>query len=256
MKITKRSKYIGALSCMTSSLLVAYFILEKISIKDVGHIPKELYQTSPPTTPTVVFTVGLSGSGKSTWADDATKYGWAKVDSDELTFNAVKAMRLNNEISPLLGHVPNEMNSENLFALRDMGYRKTEALVNTYLKKKKSFIFDSLGFNWIRLPIERKAKEMGFDVWYLVFQSSDLRINRYYLLLRESKGGFASGTTRPLQEKCEFLLRMLEGQKKHLQDFLDKIEDKELVKADKIFFTLIEDLREKNLIVDSCTPFD
>lgn len=202
--------------------------------------------------PTAIITIGMSGSGKSTWSQVGEVNGWKVIDSDQLNSEIIKQMRITGQIAPELGMVPDETSSYHLYALREKGIVKARTKLEEYISMKQSFIFDSLGLNSERSKLTEKLKDRGYKIWYLVFESEDISINRYNLFLRESSGGFASFKGLPIDQRCLALNRMLNQQNLELNTVINASKQNQFRSVDKVIFATVKDLRGSGVTLDPC----
>jgi len=202
--------------------------------------------------PTAIITIGMSGSGKSTWSLVGEKYGWKVIDSDQLNTEIIKQMRITGQIAPELGVIPDETSSYHLYALREKGIIKARTKLEEYFSMKQSFIFDSLGLNSERSKLTEKLKDRGYKIWYLVFESEDISVNRYNLFLRESIGGFASFKGLPINQRCLALNRMLNQQNLELNKVINAFKQNQFRSVDRVFFATVKDLRGSGATLDPC----
>lgn len=214
--------------------------------------PEAFFEENKIIEPTAIISIGMSGSGKSTWSEVGEQYGWKIVDSDRLNYEILKQMRMNQQIAPELSAVPDETNSYHLYALRNKGISQSKIELDGYILGKQSFIFDSLGLNNDRNKLTAKLRENGYKIWYLVFKSDDISYNRNNLFIRESKGGFASFKELPVKERCTALNRMLNQQMHELTKVVENFKPDKLMPDEKWFFVQVKDLRDSGIILDPC----
>jgi predicted kinase len=148
--------------------------------------------------PRFVMTIGMIGSGKSSWVRAAADQGWTIVSADQIRVNQLRKMRAENrklEIQPHYWVTPEPQNAAHVFAesLRVWAYDRAVVLLQEAMDKRLPIIWDATNLGFHRVPKMFQAREAKYFVEGLIFETSDLRINERNLALRAQSGGLAIG---------------------------------------------------------------
>jgi hypothetical protein len=222
-------------------VVAALFLLPKKPALEAT--PEAFFRAHPITRPTVLLTIGLSGSGKTFWSRVGVKAGWEHIEIDGVIEEEVNAVIARGEVVPEIGAVPEKGNSEHFFLLRKRGHDAAYRRADEFLVAGKSFIWDTIGLNHLRDGMMERARQAGWRVWWLVFEPGDWKLNRFNLFLREHRGGMASFKEQSLPERCRRLDRMLADQREKLAALLKEARGDKRRGPDEMFFTRVPDLR-------------
>lgn len=203
--------------------------------------------------PVILFIMGLSGSGKSHWGRLSTNFGWQAIDVDKNTEHEIIGLSKKGEVAPEIGTVPDVTNSSHFYALRQRGHDLSFAQANQYINDRKSFVWDAVGFGKLHKLIADKMTGSGYQTWWLIFKPETWERNRLNLFLRESQGGLASFKSNPLEKRCRRLSKMLQEQKKAIEDGVNNPMKYGLAAPDQMFWAVVPDLRDRLPSGDPCS---
>jgi len=237
------------LNVMKSSVAILIAIFLSAAVPAIGTEPRA-FQESPesffghrPLRPTLLVTIGLSGTGKTFWSEIGQAAGWEHIEVDAVIAKEV-SRGTSQEVAAL--------ESKSL-QLRLFGQSTALGQANALLNEKRSFIWDSLGLDQTREEVTKKAKSKGFEVWWLVFQPEDWRVARGNILYREYKNGSRKSAS---SGRCSHLARLLKDQSDQLEKLLAEIRKTPSRGPDRIFFARVPDLRAQLPGGDPCVGTD
>ncbi len=126
-----------------------------------------------------VFTIGISGSGKSHWADIAAAQNWKLLQSDTLRVEWLKEAQLKGEELVLAGNLsmPNPRDTTHIFCseLRDK-VMDLDFLVSQ-VNPDQAVVFDITNLTLQRVPFMQQMLARGYDVEALVFEPNSLDVH-------------------------------------------------------------------------------
>jgi len=138
-----------------------------------------------------VFTIGISGSGKSHWSQVAEDLGWKVINADAIRVDYLKEKRARG-LPITVDGVVCEADPENL---RHIFSPELRALTTNpefyfrFLESSKNIVFDITNLTYSRVPLMSQASNVGFFVEALIFRPQDIKIHLSNLQKRSlSKG--------------------------------------------------------------------
>jgi hypothetical protein len=157
--------------------------------------PKDIFSShlDPRGRPRAVFSIGISGSGKSFWSRGAEAAGWKVVNADQIRVDwLTEAAREGREIA-IGGKMQkaDPQSNEQIFsaALREK-VMEVEFL-SSFLEegKTRGIVFDITNLTLRRVPLMLAAYERGFGVEALVFEPASEQAHLHNIGHRASQEG-------------------------------------------------------------------
>lgn len=149
--------------------------------KSSGLSPKEFFASARSAQGRLraVFTIGISGSGKSHWADIAAAQGWTLLQSDTLRVQWLKEAQLKGKELILAGNLsmPNPQDTSHVFCdeLRER-VMDLDFLVSQVVPDQ-AVVFDITNLTLQRVPLMQQMLAKGYDVEALVFEPNTLDVH-------------------------------------------------------------------------------
>jgi len=146
-----------------------------------GLSPKEFFASARSTQGRLraVFTIGISGSGKSHWADIAAAHDWQLLQSDTLRVEWLKEAQLQGQELMLDGKLsmPNPQDTAHIFCSELREKVMDLEFLLSQVKEDRAVVFDVTNLTLQRVPLMQRMVEMGYDVEALVFEPNNLEVH-------------------------------------------------------------------------------
>ena len=161
------------------------------SVKDA--VPKQVFKSKRHKGRSrVIFTVGIPGSGKSSWVDYAESRGWKVIVNDKIRAELLIQMREKEELVKLPNgkeEVPDINNPAHLFSLGREVIDLSVVRMLDAMKSGESIIMDANNLDFARSERLMIAREQGYSVEAIVFRPKDIEANLNNVELRLNNGG-------------------------------------------------------------------
>ncbi len=164
--------------------------------------------------PRFVLTIGIPGGGKSSWTKEAQKRGWLVVSPDDIRTEILTDMREKQKNVTLksgeqeLADPENPNHYFNAPSIRTEAYDLARKRIETGLSEGRSIVWDTMNIDPKRIPFIHSAREKGYFVESLVFESVDPSVNSENVRLRAARGGLdlvLPGTPHADEKRLEIL---------------------------------------------------
>lgn len=171
--------------------------------------------------PRVVFTVGIPGSGKSSWVNAAKKKGWIVISNDEIRKEIILEMKAKGEkINLPNGSIeePDVLNPAHLFSLPGIIDLSVDRFRDA-AKLKRPVVMDANNLDFARAERFMVARQAGYSVEAIEFVTPDVAFNLNNVERRLAEGGHdilpgngkspntSSDRLRKLEERLEQMNR-------------------------------------------------
>jgi hypothetical protein len=135
-----------------------------------------------------VFTIGISGSGKSHWSRIAEKNNWNVLNSDSIRVNWLKEAQKENKKVLINGQLtlPDPSNEEHVFCPELRALVMDREYLLSLTKLDQAVVFDITNLTLQRVPLMLKAMLKGYAVEALVFAPNSLEVHQKNVSLRKN----------------------------------------------------------------------
>lgn len=186
--------------------------------------------------PRFVMLVGLPGSGKSRWIENARQHGWEVISIDQVRVALVEAARLRHEKIQVGGRImdPDPQNPQHVFSFNDEAFEVGNAMVLASLARRRPVVFDATNIGPKRAIQLELARSAGYHTEAVVFETPDVAVNNVNIEQRVNQGGldlFGVDATNPRGSRGTFLARLKTTMDSHPvrtsnsgQDWVDRVQ--------------------------------
>jgi 3'(2'), 5'-bisphosphate nucleotidase len=138
-----------------------------------------------------VFTIGITGSGKSFWCKQAIANNWQIINTDELRKTLLANLKQNNQTLELNGKLesPNPDNPAHIFAPELREKVMDPDFLMEQISQNQPLVLDINNLTLRRTEVIRRLREAGFYIEALVFVPADPHVHNANLELRNSQKG-------------------------------------------------------------------
>jgi hypothetical protein len=135
-----------------------------------------------------VFTIGISGSGKSHWSRIAEQNHWNVLNSDSIRVEWLKKAQQENKKVLINGQLilPDPQNEEHVFCPELRALVMDSDYLLSLTKSEQAVVFDITNLTLQRVPLMLKTMVKGFAVEALVFAPNSLHVHQKNVLLRKN----------------------------------------------------------------------
>ena len=135
-----------------------------------------------------VFTIGISGSGKSHWSRIAEQNHWNVLNSDSIRVEWLKKAQIDNKKVMINGQLtlPDPQNEEHVFCPELRALVMDSDYLLSLTNPEQAVVFDITNLTLQRVPLMLKTILKGFAVEALVFAPNSLDIHKKNVSLRKN----------------------------------------------------------------------
>ena len=135
-----------------------------------------------------VFTIGISGSGKSHWSRIAEQNHWNVLNSDSIRVESLKKAQQENKKVLINGQLtlPDPQNEEHVFCPELRALVMDSDYLLSLTKSEQAVVFDITNLTLQRVPLMLKTRLKGFAVEALVFAPNSLDVHQKNVSLRKN----------------------------------------------------------------------
>ncbi len=135
-----------------------------------------------------VFTIGISGSGKSHWSRIAEQNNWNVLNSDSIRVEWLKKAQLENKKVLINGQLtlPDPQNEEHVFCPELRALVMDSEYLLSLTKPDQAVVFDITNLTLQRVPLMLKTTLKGYVVEALVFAPNSLEVHQKNVSLRKN----------------------------------------------------------------------